>query len=197
MSRPLSRWPDARRGARLAVAIHPHGELLPEPPAATTRAVTLSIVSAMRILVAILCVCATLPTVLHAQKMPALPEFEVGSRVRVWPNDANAARFSGRLLGLTADSLRLEPAGTDRPQTLALSTLERIEQSEGRNRLLGAGAGLAVGGISGLVIARIAAEAQDKTDSGPQAGIILAGAGVGGVIGFLMSPERWRTIWQR
>jgi hypothetical protein len=78
-----------------------------------------------------------------------------------------------------------------------LSTLERIEQSEGRNRLLGAAAGLAVGGISGLVIARIAAEAQGDSDNEVQPGIILLSAGVGGVIGFLMSPERWRTIWQR
>ena len=156
----------------------------------------------MRVFLMLLCISTTLPGALCAQKNPAVPEFEVGRRVRVFPVEAEAGRLSGRLLGLTPDSLQFQSSDTDRPQTVALSALQRVEQSEGRNRLLGAAVGLLVGAASGVIIARIVVEEEPEDIGGlgsaaEGAGITLISAAVGGAVGFFVAPERWRTIWQR
>jgi hypothetical protein len=138
-----------------------------------------------------------LPLCAYAQETTtAVPEVLTGTRVRAWPAQGEALR--ARVHSWNDSTLKLQGSP---PRQVHLEQLQRLDVSRGKNRLLWATGGLLVGATAGVLIARSdgdegdVAGALDETAEG--LANMISGGLIGGVVGFLVAPERWRTIWQR
>jgi hypothetical protein len=139
---------------------------------------------------------ATLAALLLAAKLPAQTDLSAGTRVRAFAPAVSDQRLVGRVSAATADSLMLtRPDGA----SIALSrpAIERLEVSRGHARvkwaLIGAGAGLIVGGVIGGAMGGD----DDTSGLGAAEGFTagaLQGIVLGGVAGALLAPERWREL---
>jgi hypothetical protein len=141
-------------------------------------------------------VALTVPTLLPAQARVdgwAGP----GSRIRVAAPALSSDPIYGRLVVLGGDSLVMTSAADARLR-LELSTVHRVEVSEGRERLRwGAIAGLG-GLIAGMVIGGKAGGQNDVNGLGALAGGVagmIVGLPLGALGGAVFAPERWRTAW--
>lgn len=142
--------------------------------------------------------CACAPAAAQDASSPDLRGLGVsaGSRVRVAAPQVSPAPMVGTVAALTADSLLLTRGGGARLQ-IDTREVRALSVSAGRNRLgwalVGAGAGLLVGGIVG---AR-AGGAGDDTGLGALAGFlagIVVGTPLGAGIGAVAAPERWTPV---
>ena len=120
-------------------------------------------------------------------------QLEPGVRVR---GETSHARFDGRLIWVSADSLAVFRDGT--PAIHRRSEITRLEVGSGsrRNTVLGLGIGAGVGAVGGLVILSL-----HDGDAPPSelddlrygyAGLFFVGAtAVGGIVGALVKTPRW------
>jgi hypothetical protein len=135
------------------------------------------------------------------------PRLYVGARVRVTSVDAD--NISGKLVASRAESLYVEPQAGVAPRPVALSSVRRLWVSQGqmRRRIL---PGTALGAVAGGALLAAIAAAGDNgcanrpplydcmtlaPDPGEYFAVgALAGALVGGTIGFFRRSERWERI---
>jgi hypothetical protein len=77
--------------------------------------------------------------------------------------------------------------GWDVPKTVAVptSSITRWEASRGRRRAVGAGYGMFVGAVGGLLCG---------VGGGPRTACLVASTGVGTVVGALRAPDRWQRV---
>ncbi|HEY0672598.1 MAG TPA: hypothetical protein VGD27_10040 [Longimicrobiales bacterium] len=144
----------------------------------------------------------TLPATVMAQEAAPAPQLDPGARVRVWPVVPGTTSVQGRVQSVTPEAVALTGGDGNAPRSFELTTLDRIDQSRGRNRWGWTGGGILVGAVAGVVVARSTRE-DDPADIGgiqnTADGIAttITAAFFGGVLGFLVAPERWRTIWEK
>ena len=122
-----------------------------------------------------------------------------GARIRVTPMQSE--RFEGIAERLTMDTLTVAISGGSVVVRYPTSQLERLEVSEGRDRVasaLTAGrAGAWIGAIAGAVIL---GSATGRDSVGPLVGFLaggVEGAAFGAIGGALLAPERWRELSPR
>jgi hypothetical protein len=142
--------------------------------------------------IAALLVCCAGPLSAQVDTLPA------GARLRIsFPTASAEARLVGRLERVTADSLTVRVADGG-SRALPVNGIERVELSRGRSRALWTGAGVAAGAVAGILVTR--AGNDEPEDIGGIGGVAdginntLIGALAGGVLGFLLAPERWRQV---
>ncbi len=134
-----------------------------------------------------------------AQRGSPLQEITTGSRVRIW-SDSTTPLMKARVLSPDPSGLTLQVMHGDMPQMLRLSDLDRIDLSRGKNRLGWTAMGVLAGAAAGVVITRLDDNEGDVTGlDGLANGFAntISGMLVGGIVGFFVAPERWRTIWNR
>jgi hypothetical protein len=148
----------------------------------------------------LLTVCAllALATGATAQQPDSQPALDIGARVRVWRVTPAESRLTGRVQAVTGDALELASKRDEPTQVLSLSALERIDVSRGKNRVLWMSGGALLGAATGIAIGRSAED--EPGDYGVGASADAANAlilmAVGGIAGYLIAPERWRTVWR-
>jgi len=122
------------------------------------------------------------------------------------PAGPGTCRIEGSLARMSGDTVALTTAGS--PSRHALNAVRRLEVSRGRRSywLVGAGAGLLVGGgVTYAVLHTGGSTAlcdrsanQDAIGSGEclalTAGGALVGAGLGALVGSLIRTERWERV---
>lgn len=144
----------------------------------------------------------TVPTAVMAQEPAPAPPLDLGARVRVWPVVPGTTSVQGRLQSVTPEAVALTAGAANAPRSFELASLDRIDQSRGRNRWGWAGGGMLVGAVAGVIVARSTRE-DDPADIGgiqnTADGIAstITGAFFGGLLGYLVAPERWRTVWEK
>jgi hypothetical protein len=152
------------------------------------------------------------PAKAQSTAAPQDPPLEAGARIRVkqsaaWANVPTGTTRIGTLRALTRDSLTVAwPGG--RATTLPLSTVARLEASQGKQHYVGRGLliGLLAGAGAGAIIG---AASYDETACGENACFIdfgrgfyaLAGTAVGGGIGLvaggIVGATGRREVWRR
>ena len=147
--------------------------------------------------IAVLAFSVLLPHALVAQsELPAMD----GARVRVSAPHLPAELFGDVSLGKQAqNSFAVSTPGGDARITMSLASTQRIQVSEGRNRLLWTGIGAGAGALVGAIVGGASAP-DDPEGFAPLFGMIGgAGAGTvfGAVLGFAYAPERWRTVYEQ
>lgn len=122
-----------------------------------------------------------------------------GARVRVTP--MQSARFEGTAERLSMDTLTVAIAGGSVVVRYPTAQLERLEVSEGRNRVESAvtagGVGAGIGAIAGALIL---GGATGRDGFATLVGLVaggLEGAALGAIGGALLAPERWRDVSPR
>ena len=142
---------------------------------------------------------------LEAQQSTAV---EIGVRVRV-TTDAAHSTPSGTVVGLTRDSLVIAPPNAEFTMGFRRADITRLEISVGRRRntlkgmwtgaLVGAGAGVAVGYLSGDddCGGRLCMFGAAEENAG-LLGIALGAVGmvIGGIVGVNTTSDRWVTASQ-
>lgn len=153
----------------------------------------------MRAYLLVLCLWA-LPDPAAAQSVTSIPHIEAGTRVRLW-TDTTAAALKARMQTMDQQRLTIGVMQGNTERVLALRDLGRIDVSRGRNRLAWTAAGMLVGAAAGVIASRVDNDEGDVAgglvETAEGLGNTLAGALVGGVVGFILAPERWRTVWRR
>ena len=142
----------------------------------------------------------TLPAFAAAQSATSIPRIESGALVRIWTDTPDSA-FRGRLQSVDPQGVTVR-LDRDESRHLLLSELDRIDVSRGRNRWVWTAAGTLVGATAGVVVSRADGGGEgnpvgslDEVASG--IANTISGALIGGVVGFFVAPERWRTVWSR
>lgn len=134
-----------------------------------------------------------------AQSGGPLPMIETQAKVRVWA-DSNAQSLKARVQSVSQESLEVSGAAAG-PRVFHVSTLDRVDVSRGRNRWGWTAGGMLLGATAGVLITRAGNDQGDVAGglNGVAEGLAntASGALVGGVVGFFMAPERWRTVWRR
>jgi len=108
--------------------------------------------------------------------------------------------MKARVFAPDPSGLTLQVTQGDTPQTLRLGELARIDLSRGKKRLGWTAMGLLAGATAGVLITRLDGSEGDVTGLDVLAkGISYTFSGmlVGGIVGFFVAPERWRTVWSR
>lgn len=148
----------------------------------------------------LLTVCAllTLASGAAAQQPASPPELDIGERVRVWRVTPAEPRLTGRVQAVTGDALELASRKNEPTQTLSISALERIDVSRGKSRVLWVAGGALLGAAAGIAIARSSEDEPGDYGVGASADAAnaLALMAIGGLAGYLIAPERWRTVWR-
>lgn len=118
-----------------------------------------------------------------------------GERVRITPT--SGSRVTGVLL-VRSDSTLLLATAKERDVALALSAIQSIEVSLGRDFLraaqIGASAGVMIGAIVGTVTEKPCSQRQNRIVGCPPTGWLIGGgigALIGAVVGVAVAPERW------
>ena len=144
-----------------------------------------------------------LPTRRGASQEHPLP-VEPGQRVRVMTAPAGVW-MTGTVTRLENDTLSLRPLGGDVATTILVSTLTRLQISEGRRSHAGKGAAIgalvlgAVGAALGYAVCAGSSD-QDLNHKAILCGLVGAGGGgaggalVGATLGATARSERWREI---
>lgn len=129
-----------------------------------------------------------------------LSERDLGSRARILAPAALPPLVSGRLIGLTSDSLYVlsDPAATA-PVVLARDQILRFELQGGpavwRSTKEGALWGGLVGLVFGVTFGPLVAAGDPSTDPYLYAaGSTTSGIFWGGIVGALLGRFRWRTV---
>lgn len=142
---------------------------------------------------------------------PAAPFPEPGARVHVSVHELESRReYTGTLLEAGTDSLLLRPDGDTVPVKVSHARLRRMEVFEGymsrertalRNGLVGAGAGIVLGGVLGAVTNDRRSQPGEliSFSRGETAvmGAVLGGGVLGAtglVLGLLNPDEQWRRV---
>jgi hypothetical protein len=128
-----------------------------------------------------------------------------GARVRITATALSPAPLIGTLEGRRADSLLWLREQEERPSSLPLPTVQKLEISQGRHAetwrggLIGALAGIGAGALIGLAAGNYSCPTTGAECSNPgesaAAGAVL-GAVVGGGIGLLIGSSRKSERWQ-
>jgi hypothetical protein len=114
-------------------------------------------------------------------------------------------RYSGALVSIDDDSLRLRPTRDSLVETLPAAEVTRLEVRRGSRNviLLGAVMGMVGGAAIGGLATAADSDCADYSGSLPcyPSGVpygMLVGAVAGGVVGALIHPDRWlRVAWPR
>lgn len=147
------------------------------------------------------------PGHLAAQQLPAV---QPGHRVRLTlqpdPRSHRATRIIGTLMRLDADSIAVYDEARLAVVTAAWEAARRLEASRGRRSYAGRGAliGLAAGAGGGIATGLLVCGGGNCSSSGGdwQSLVVgglglgggLAGAGIGTLVGAMLSGERWETV---
>jgi hypothetical protein len=132
---------------------------------------------------------------------PVTGQADSGARVRVSTNTGSVRRWTGTLVSVGEDSLRL--TRRDSLVSLPLSSVEQLERSRDRHSNAGGGAviGAVVGGGTGLVLGLLASGDDDSFyDVSPGDVMVVTlmlgavGGGVGALIGAASHKERWEPM---
>jgi hypothetical protein len=153
----------------------------------------------MRSCLFVMCLLAA-PALAAAQSPAPVPDIEAGARVRIW-SDSTAAALKARVQTVDPQERTIRVIDGSTPQVLRLSELDRIDVSRGRNRWGWTAGGMLAGATAGVIISRLDGDEGDVAggleETAEGLANTFAGALVGGVVGFLVAPERWRTVWRR
>ena len=125
-----------------------------------------------------------------------------GDRLRIRTGDGRATY---RLIDTAADTLVVERSGGAAPQRIALASVERLERSLGRHsRGRGFARGAAIGGVAGvgvgLVGGVVVAREEDVMGLAPlvagAAAVVYGATGalLGGLVGMSAPGERWERV---
>jgi hypothetical protein len=130
-----------------------------------------------------------------------------GTRIRITAPALSPAPLMGTLEGPRTDSLLWRREQDERPTSLPLTTVQKLEISEGshpetwKGGLIGALAGIGAGALIGLLAGNYSCPTAAGECSSPgesaAAGAILgavAGGAVGLLIGSTRQSERWRAV---
>ena len=140
---------------------------------------------------------ASAPLAAQGEAAPRAPE--AGARVRVSLLAPPPERMVGRLRLLSPDTLVVGLGGGQADLSLPLASVASLERSRGRPRLLWTVLGTVAGAGAG-VLAHRATREDDPADIGGLRGTAdglektLVGALAGGVLGFVLAPERWSRV---
>ncbi len=130
---------------------------------------------------------------------PTVPP--IGTSVRLEMQDGE--RVTGTVLGLDADTMRLEPEKRplrgEHSLAIPLGAVRAYSVSMGRDRWRGAGRGALVGGILGVALIAYAVHADNTQNDliipgtvfAVPGAVILTGLGAG--VGALTAPRRWSS----
>jgi hypothetical protein len=110
-------------------------------------------------------------------------------------------RYSGALVSIDDDTLRLQPGRDDLVETLPAAEVARLEVRRGSQNVILLG--VVIGMVGGMVIGGAATTSDCSNDGGSLPCFppgfdygALAGAVAGGVVGALIHPDRWsRVAW--
>lgn len=141
---------------------------------------------------------ALLPADLAAQSV-APYGVTPGARARIAVPSLAAEPFAGRVVALGGDSLVFAASSGLASVRLPLAEVQRIDASEGRDRVGSALRYGAIGLVAGSVLGVVALRREGENNplvgmAGAFAGAVL-GAPIGAATGALLAPERWRTVW--
>lgn len=139
-----------------------------------------------------------LPAAVRAQ-VATLDGSLTGARVRILVPAMAPEPFVGRLIAFAGDSVVLGATSRLATARLPLAELQRVDASDGRDRVGAAlrygAVGLVAGSVLGVVVLRTEGENNPLLGiAGAFAGAVL-GAPIGAATGALLAPERWRTVW--
>lgn len=130
---------------------------------------------------------------LHAQDAESL---RPGTRVRVTAPTVDSRRLTGPVISVSGDTLRIPLDGDVLP--IPLASVERLEVSDGKNRLAGALVGTVAGAAGGAAVLALACVGTDDNCGGytwlAAYGGAFIGAPIGAIGGFIVGRERWRTL---
>jgi hypothetical protein len=118
-----------------------------------------------------------------------------GTRVRILAPAHADQPLVGRLVAAAGDSLVFAPSTVPASARLPLGAAQGVAVSEGHDRLRSALLYGAVGGLGGGVLAAASFSEHDPLAGfvGFFAGAVL-GAPIGGAVGAILAPERWRDV---
>jgi hypothetical protein len=116
-----------------------------------------------------------------------------GDRVRV---TAPEYAYLGTVHALQADTLMVEPDGWNRPVSVSLRALTRLDLREGSRWVQGAGIGGMIGGALGSAGALLLTFfSEDTRDPARGVAVGFAGGLVAGIgVGVAMAGPRWRQL---
>lgn len=119
-----------------------------------------------------------------------------GTRVRVTAPTVDSRRLTGPVLSASGDTLRIPLDGNVLP--IPLGSVERLEVSDGKDRLTGALLGTVVGAAGGAAVLTLACIGSDDDCGGytwlAAYGGAFIGAPIGAIGGYIVGRERWRTL---
>lgn len=127
----------------------------------------------------------------------------IGSRVRLsLPSRADDRAIRGIVTGMSADVLQVRPDGDGTPLDIQLSSVERLEVSQGKtSRAWGAVQGFLIGGGVGLVVGLVMANSCGDTDffcgdsvSYVTGGIAMFGGAGAGLGAIFSGGDRWVDV---
>ena len=131
------------------------------------------------------------PSAARAQADTTLP---AGAKVRI--TEPGHDPLTGRFWYLRADTLYFTAAAArDTSTFVALTPGQRVEYSRGTRRELWSTAGALLGGAAGVLAASLSGhETQDSAEKGNAVVGGAVGVLAGGVVGWLLAPERWVRV---
>lgn len=126
-------------------------------------------------------------------QLPVPVGISPGTKMRVTAPAILPEPITGRLTSLTPDTVSIAKSGAAVFQ-IPMISVQKLELSEGRNRLKWAALGALAGGLVGGLIGGYSADNNDPTGL-EAAALFIAGGTVGlvggGVAGAVFAPERW------
>ncbi|HEY0809421.1 MAG TPA: hypothetical protein VGD49_04630 [Longimicrobiales bacterium] len=144
---------------------------------------------------------SVIPAVAVAQDVATVPQIEAGARVRIWTETLETPPLKARVQTAGSQNIAVTTNAGSPPRILDVNAMQRIDVSRGRNRLVWSAAGMLLGATAGVLISRADGDEGDMIggidETAEGIGNTITGALVGGVVGFLVAPERWRTSWQK
>jgi len=142
--------------------------------------------------IAALQICLAIPV---AGQTRGAPELQPGARIRVH-TDASPKVATGKLIALEADALRVAVGPQSAPIVIPLRSVTTLDVSQGkrhwrkRNVILGAAAGLIIGGVIALdIIDKEPPYAEQKATIA-----LVLGPSLGVLAGGLIPSERWERV---
>ncbi|HEX5727555.1 MAG TPA: hypothetical protein VFX98_18930 [Longimicrobiaceae bacterium] len=150
----------------------------------------------------LLCLAAALGTPPAAAAAQAAPDTSLarpGTRMRV--TAPSGVRRQGRFWFLRGDTVWLLTGLKNDSLAVALAGGERIEVTPGRKREQWSAGCALLGGVLALLATQLAAEdVSGNQQAGETGQAVVATAGgfiTGGLLGWFIAPERWRTVTRR
>lgn len=154
-----------------------------------------------------LAIALALAAPVSASAQDTLPQFQLGTRVRIEILAPNFSKVAGDVVLSTTDTIGIARHRRD-PQYLSRADMSRVSELVGRNHLRGtlkgAGWGILVGGLSVGLAAAGRHNGDDFYFASPAeafAGGFIVGGLLGGVpgalIGAIRGSDTWRTRWEQ